>query len=266
MATFTTFDGTHLHYDEEGGGTPVILLHGLSSSTKGNWQDPGIWTVLVEAGKRVIGLDARGHGRSEKPHDRSAYANQAMVRDVRAFFDHLGLEHADLVGYSMGAGTAIRFASGEPRVRRLVLGGIGGDPAKWGTSEGDARLQMARRWIDGLEVEDPTALTDPVARRARKLFEARGNDLRAMAALLRANRHLAGDIDLAAIMAPTLVVCGNEDMSPHKLAESLPQAEALVLDGDHEGVVVNPGLAKAIAAFVSADEPLNAGTAPRGHP
>src|SRR5205085_8769500 len=64
VAAFTSVDGTRLYYEEEGTGTPVVLLHGLSSSTKGNWQDPGIWTALVDAGKRVIGLDARGHGRS----------------------------------------------------------------------------------------------------------------------------------------------------------------------------------------------------------
>jgi pimeloyl-ACP methyl ester carboxylesterase len=174
-----------------------------------------------------------------------------MVRDVRAFFDHLGVENADVVGYSMGAATALRFGSGESRARRLVLGGIGGDPAKWGSSEGDARMQMARRWLSGLEAEDIAAVTDPVARAARKLFEARGNDLQAMSALLRGNRHLTRDVDLDMVVAPTLVVCGDRDMSPYELAAALPSAEALVLDGDHEGVVVNPELAKAIAAFVS---------------
>ena len=250
MAEFATFDGIELHYEEEGAGPPVVLLHGLSSSTKGNWRDPGIWSALVDSGKRVIGLDARGHGRSAKPHDPSSYRDRAMVRDVGAFFDHLGLERTDLVGYSMGAATAIRFAVGEPRLRRLVLGGIGGDPAKWGTSDADPRVQMAKRWLTGLEAEDPSAVEDPVARRARKLFEARGNDLRAIAALLRGNRHLGRDIDLAGISAPTLVVCGDKDRSPHKLAAALPHGEAVVLEGDHEGVVVNPDLAKVITAFL----------------
>jgi pimeloyl-ACP methyl ester carboxylesterase len=251
VAIFTSFDGTHLYYEEKGAGTPVVLLHGLSASTKGNWKDPGIWTVLVDAGKRVIGLDARGHGRSEKPRDASAYENQAMARDVQAFFDHLAVENADLVGYSMGAATAVRFASRDSRVRRLVLGGIGGDPATWGTSEGDVRVQRARRWLSGLEAEDIADVSDPVARGARKLFEARGNDLRAMAALLRGNRHLTRDIDLDSVKAPTLVVCGDKDAPPYQLASALPHAEALVLDGDHEGVVFNPELSKAIAAFVS---------------
>jgi pimeloyl-ACP methyl ester carboxylesterase len=254
VAAFASVDGTKLYYEEEGTGTPVVLLHGLSSSIKGNWQEPGIWAALVDVGKRVIGLDARGHGRSDKPHDQAAYKDHAMVRDVQAFLDHLGLERTDLVGYSMGAGTALRFAAGERRVRRLVLGGIGGDPTKWGSSEGEARANMSKRWLAGLEADDPSAIEDKVARAARKLFEARGNDLQAIAALLRGNRHLAGDIDLDDISAQTLVVCGDQDMSPYKLAAALPRAEALVLEGDHEGVVINPELAKAIASFVSAVE------------
>ena len=251
MAEFTSFDGTRLYYEEEGTGTPVVLLHGLSSSTKGNWQEPGIWDALVGVGKQVIGLDARGHGRSDKPHNSSAYENHAMARDVGAFFDHLGLDQTDLAGYSMGASTAIRFAATDGRVRRLVLGGVGGDPAKWGSSDGEARTQMTKRWLAGLEAEDPNAIEDPVARRARRLFEARGNDLQAIAALLRVSRHLGGDVELANITARTLVVCGDKDMSPYELAAALPNAEALVLEGDHEGVVVNPELAKAIAAFMS---------------
>ncbi len=177
-----------------------------------------------------------------------------MVRDVGAFLDHLGIERTDLVGYSMGAATALRFATGDRRLRRLVLGGIGGDPAKWAGSEGEARVQTSKRWLAGLEAEDPGAIEDKVARAARKLFEARGNDLQAIAALLRGNRHLADDIELDSVTAQTLVVCGDRDMSPHELAVALPHAEALVLDGDHEGVVVNPDLAKAIATFVSAVE------------
>jgi pimeloyl-ACP methyl ester carboxylesterase len=110
---------------------------------------------------------------------------------------------------------------------------------------------MARRWLSGLEAKDPAGVTDPVARAARKLFEARGNDLQAMAALLRGNRHLTRDIELASVVAPTLVICGDKDASPYELASALPCGEALVLDGDHEGVVLSPELAKAIAAFVS---------------
>ena len=152
----------------------------------------------------------------------------------------------------MGADTALRFAASGARLRRLVLGGIGGDPAKWGTAEDIGRAAMATRWLAGLEAPDPDAIDDPVAKRARKVFAARGNDLEAIAAMLRSNRtHLSGDIPLSNVTVPTLVVCGDEDRSPEPLAAALPNATALVLGGDHEGVVSSPELAKAIARFVS---------------
>ena len=252
MATFTSFDGTKLFFLEEGDGPPVVLLHGLTSSTDGNWRRPGIWNALLDAGKRVIGLDARGHGRSDKPHDPRAYEREAMVRDVASLFDHVGLGTADLVGYSMGAFTAIRFAAQDTRVRRLVLGGIGGDPGRWGTPEARAdRGERAKRILAGLTVADAASIEDPLARRVRQLMEDRGNDLEAMAAIQMADRPVIDSVDAQRVTAPTLVICGEDDVSPDPLAAVLPQGQALVLTGDHEGVVSNPELAKAIAAFLS---------------
>src|SRR5439155_3680505 len=131
---------------------------------------------LVDIPRRVVGVDARGHGRSDKPHDPAAYENSAMVRDVGALLDHLALSRVDLVGYSMGAATAVRFAAQDRRVRRLVLGGIGGDPAEWSSAEHiAARRDRADRILVGLEADDPETVTDPLARRARSLMEQRGN-------------------------------------------------------------------------------------------
>ncbi len=148
MATFSSFDGTDLYYEEEGLGRPVVLLHGLSVDVEVNWKTPGIWSALVQSGHRVIGFDARGHGRSGKPHEPTAYENDAMVRDVAALLDELSLDEIDLVGYSMGASTALQFAGQDGRVRRLVLGGIGGDPQAMGLARRGARRHgqaLARR-------------------------------------------------------------------------------------------------------------------------
>lgn len=249
MATFRGFDGTVMYYEEEGAGSPVVLLHGLSVNTEQNWMSPGIWSQLVKAGHRVVGFDARGHGRSGKPHDPSAYQHDAMVKDVAACFDRLGLAEADLAGYSMGASTALQFAATDDRVRRLVLGGIGGDPKKWGAAD-DRRVAMREQWLAALEAEDPDALEDPAARTARRVFEARGNDLHAISALLRADRrHLSPDMASAAVECPTLVVCGDRDASPTALAAALSKGQALVIEGDHESAVRNPELARAIVRF-----------------
>jgi pimeloyl-ACP methyl ester carboxylesterase len=252
MTELSSFDGTTLYFEEEGTGPPVVLLHGLSASIQLNWRAPGVWAALVSAGHRVIGLDARAHGRSHKPHDPAAYRDGAMEKDVLALLDVLNLPTTDLVGYSMGAATALRFATEHgSRLNRLVLGGIGGDPTKWGKPPQDGKATLQQRWAAGLDAEDPEAIEDPAGRGARKLFEARGNDLRAMSALLRSGRrHLSADLDLSAVKVPTLVVCGDKDASPSALAQALPDGHAVVLEGDHESVVRNPQLAESIVDFL----------------
>ena len=74
---------------------------------------------------RVITLDARGHGRSGKPHDPSAYDGLAMVHDVQRLLDHLSLDSIDMIGYSMGSLVTASLLVNEPRVRSGVLGGVG---------------------------------------------------------------------------------------------------------------------------------------------
>jgi pimeloyl-ACP methyl ester carboxylesterase len=178
-----------------------------------------------------------------------------MVRDVSALLDHLDLPSVDLVGYSMGAATAVRFAAQDSRVRRLVLGGIGGDPNTWGATDVIAdRAAWSRRIVDGLATPRLDEISDPLARRVRTLMQQRDNDLAAMSAFLRANRAIGGDVDVGRISAPTLVVCGEDDVSPQPLAAAIPDGRAHLLSGDHESVVTNPELAKVIAAFVTDTE------------
>jgi len=97
----------------------------------------------------VFAPDARGHGESAKPHDPGAYANDAMVRDIQSLMDYASLEPVDVVGYSMGAIVAGRLAPRDPRVRSLVLGGVGGE---WG---GDQRPLGTEPIADALETESP---------------------------------------------------------------------------------------------------------------
>ena len=85
-AFFTASDGAKLHYLEEGRGTPVILLHGYTGSAQGNWYGPGIAQALA-ANHRVIAINARGHGMSDKPHDPARYASDRMPSDVLELMD-----------------------------------------------------------------------------------------------------------------------------------------------------------------------------------
>jgi pimeloyl-ACP methyl ester carboxylesterase len=113
-----------IHYTVQGSGSPVLLIHGLHSSGMMNWTLPGT-TALVAKNHQVIVMDLRGHGASDKPEDEKFYG-VAMVEDVIALMDHLGIKHAHFVGYSMGGMIALKAAVLHPdRVDALLLGGMG---------------------------------------------------------------------------------------------------------------------------------------------
>lgn len=121
-----TFDskGVSIYYTDEGSGTPVLLVHGLYSSGQMNWGIPGVTAALAKE-HRVIALDLRGHGRSGKPQEESAYGVE-MVEDLVRLLDHLRIKKADVVGYSMGGMITMKLLILHPdRVHSAVLGGMG---------------------------------------------------------------------------------------------------------------------------------------------
>src|SRR5579859_8085541 len=127
MAEFSS-DGVRLHYELAGPprGEPLVLVHGFASDYDLNWVRSGWSGLLAGAGRRVIGLDCRGHGGSEKPHDPAAYALPTMAADALRLLDHLGLARADYLGYSMGARIGLELATRHGgRLGRVVLAAIG---------------------------------------------------------------------------------------------------------------------------------------------
>jgi pimeloyl-ACP methyl ester carboxylesterase len=116
-------DGVKIAYVIAGSGEPVVLIHGLDSSAAINWQLPGTFNMLAQ-NYRVVALDLRGHGKSDKPTDESAYG-KPMVEDVVRLMDHLNIQRAHIVGYSLGGIVAMRLVIDHPdRVMSVALGGI----------------------------------------------------------------------------------------------------------------------------------------------
>lgn len=116
--------GVKIHYTVQGAGQPVILIHGLYADAQRNWGLPGVIADLTPH-YRVIALDCRGHGQSDKPTGEGDYGLQ-MVEDVIRLMDLLHLPSANLVGYSMGGMIALKLAATHPdRVHSVVLGGMG---------------------------------------------------------------------------------------------------------------------------------------------
>ena len=121
-----TFDakGVKLHYLSQGAGEPVVLIHGLHASAASNWQMPGVMAELAKT-HRVIALDLPGHGRSDKPDKEDAYGPQ-LVEDVVLLLDHLKIQKAHIVGYSLGGMVAVKLIARHPeRVTSCLVGGMG---------------------------------------------------------------------------------------------------------------------------------------------
>src|ERR1700677_2700878 len=116
IETFTTWDRLEIAYQRWGAAEssppPVVLHHGFVADADSNWVAPGVVDALLAAGRRVVAPDARGHGRSQKPHDPAFYGEQRMARDLAVLLDVIEADEVDLVGYSMGAVGALIYARG----------------------------------------------------------------------------------------------------------------------------------------------------------
>ncbi len=121
-----TFDsaGVKIAYFVTGTGDPVVLIHGMNSNATINWLTPGTVKALSDK-HQVIALDLRGHGKSGKPAEESAYGIQ-LVEDVVRLLDHLHIRKAHIVGYSMGGIITMKFLVEHPdRALSGTLGGMG---------------------------------------------------------------------------------------------------------------------------------------------
>jgi pimeloyl-ACP methyl ester carboxylesterase len=217
-------------YLDEGAGEPIVLVHGFASNKEVNWVNPGWMRTLTGAGRRAIALDNRGHGQSGKLHDPAAYHSAMMAGDVRALLDHLAIERADVMGYSMGARIAAFLAVNHPaRVRSLILGGLG-----FRLVEG---VGLSEDIAEALEAPSLAAISDPVGRVFRSFAEQTKSDLPALAACIRGSRQTLSREQIAGMRVPTMVAVGTNDEvagSAHALAALIPGAIALDIPGrDH---------------------------------
>jgi pimeloyl-ACP methyl ester carboxylesterase len=235
-------------YLDAGEGEPIVLVHGFASNKEVNWVNPSWVTTLTRAGRRVIALDNRGHGASSKLYDAAAYHSATMAEDVRALLDHLQIERADLMGYSMGARIAAFLAVEHPgRVRSLVLGGLG-----IRLVEG---VGLSASIAEALEAPSLADVSGATERMFCAFAEQTQSDLKALAACMRGSRQELTREQVAAIHAPVLVAVGTKDPvagSAPALAALIPGARALAIPNrDHMLAVGDKAFKSGVLEFLN---------------
>jgi pimeloyl-ACP methyl ester carboxylesterase len=238
-------------YLDEGEGDPILLVHGFASSKNVNWVYPTWVSELKKNGRRVIALDNRGHGDSSKLYDPEQYHIPIMASDVRALMDHLNIERADIMGYSLGSRMTAWLALSQPqRLRSAILGGIG-----MGLIEGGGPGENVAEALEAPSLDD---VTDPVGRTFRAFADQTRSDRRALTACLRGSRGLMTREEAAGITVPVLIAVGTADEiagSAASLGKIIPRARVLdIPNRDHMRAVGDKVYKTGVLEFLSRDK------------
>lgn len=257
----SSFDsnGVKIHYYVEGEGEPVLLIHGFAANAQIQWGVPGIIKGLAKD-HRVIALDVRGHGKSDKPTEVKQYGTE-MVEDAVRLLDHLKIKKAHVVGYSMGAVITGKLLASHPdRLLSATLGGAGAIP------EGVKLPPFIDKLAESLEQGKGigpllVALTPPGKRRPSEVELQALNRLivgdrgKVLAAVVRSWKTLAVPKEqLKANKIPVLALIG--EMDPLKesvdiLKDLLSNMKIEVIDGtDHMTAFASPKFLRSLRRFL----------------
>lgn len=257
---FFDSDGAKIHYTVEGDGEPVILVHGFIANADLNWRSPGFNKALSKEYK-VIALDNRGHGLSDKPHDPGAYGEQ-MVKDIVNLMDHLAIDKAHVVGYSMGGFITLKLLTMYPdRLLSASPCGMG-----WAEINEENRAtidRIATSLEEGkgfgplferlnLKMEQPGMVGGMFNRLLSRI-----NDTDALAAAMRGMEQLVVTEDmLRNNQVPTLTVVGSIDPLGDTAArhhEIMQNHELVLLEGaDHISAMRHADYIPALLNFLRA--------------
>ena len=232
--------GVKIHYVVQGkaDGEPVLLIHGFTVNIELQW---GPVLKALSKDYKVIAMDCRGHGGSEKPHDPKKYGLE-MAKDAVRLLDHLKIDKAHVVGYSMGASIALQVVARYPeRVRTATLGGNGlpqpgrarlmgplADSLEQGKGLGPLIVALTPRDQPRLTAEQIKAIDARILGR---------NDAKALAAVIRGNINDKGLVlsedQIKGIKAPMLALIGSADplrAAVDDLKKQRPDVKVIVID------------------------------------
>lgn len=251
-------DGVALHYTDEGTGPAVVLLHAFAG-TSALWRSNRLMPL---DGFRTLAFDARGHGESAKPTDPDAYGEE-LVDDVIRLMDARGIEEAHIVGYSMGAETALKLATEYPeRILSLIVAGSG-----WSGEEeagvygfvSDA-LGASDTFGDFMAAMPALDMTEDEQMAAFAMLMSHGiSPDQAAAPLAGASAAMSelihlGASELAAITVPVLGIAGELDeerANVQRLSAAIPDfTYVMIPEADHLDTPLTPLFTQAVTGFL----------------
>lgn len=247
-------ESVNIYYEIEGSGPDLVLIHGFASNMEDNWKSSN-WVKELKDSYRIILIDNRGHGKSDKPKNSDDYGIK-MVEDVIKLMDHLSIEKANIFGYSMGSRITLNLVLRYPdRIICAILGGFG--------LPGTDMTSRYKPIVDALLAESLDQIKNPIAREFRKFADSSGADLEALAAVMtnyvenpeimftaKKNKKI-----LRKIKVPVLTVVGSNDIlieNKTLIADTIPNACHFQIQGrDHLTVVADPKFHMVVKSFLN---------------
>jgi pimeloyl-ACP methyl ester carboxylesterase len=265
---FFDSNGVRIRYVEQGSGPPVVLLHGLSGNLDASWVETGV-LPNVATDYRIIALDYRGHGKSDKPHDPKSYGLQ-MGQDVVRLLDHLHITRAHIVGHALGAIITAKLLTTNPdRFLTATLSGAAGRQG-WTPEAAAAAETEAVEFEQEIPFRSVILRTAPVDQpkltdeqiQAQSQQRLARNDRLAMAAVVRSRgEQTFSTAETTTVQVPTLGLIGSADANLDtmpRLASVLPTLKVVVIDGathgGARGVARRPEFIDNFRAFTAAHQ------------
>jgi pimeloyl-ACP methyl ester carboxylesterase len=258
MAYFDN-NGTKIHYEIIGKGPEVVMIHGFASSLQGNWIDAN-WVDALSDSYKLILVDCRGHGKSDKPVDPSQYGEH-MTDDIVKLLDHLSIEKANFIGYSMGSSITFNLLLQKSELFKSAI--LGGFVLRFINDEERSTAEnQTNQIIEALKAKAKDNIKNPVALRFRLFAESTGGNLEALAAVMKGggperrifNSKAEMDEALKKISVPVMTVVGSNDFIPGDktlIAQLVPDACHFQIQGkDHLTVVPDPKFHMVVKAFL----------------
>jgi pimeloyl-ACP methyl ester carboxylesterase len=250
--TWVSPDGTKFHYVEQGAGTPMILIHGLTSSAVTNWFNPGIAQKLAKT-NRVIAIDMRGHGDTGPSPEGT---KGTMIQDIVDFMDYLKIPKAHIGGYSMGGATTAGLLKVAPE--RFITASVMGigikETSEWlGKTSTDAPVTAASATAS----QAPNQANSPAGNPSRVDLSPRadGSPRGAPKGAPDANP----EVDLTQIHFPVLALNGGNDRpiaKTHRMWRELNDFTYVVIPGrNHMEACRDPLFGDALVRFITATNP-----------